>query len=474
MPSSSKILKDPSFPGGGSIVEGSFSVNFDDDFNVSSIIEHKTTNPTTGGSEVVLDPTSDKFNKLLKSGTVNTARNVAKYGSTTDSYESLTEGDEVAHLSDEQLQNEFIIQKKKLDNENQNNIEDANDEQNIATSAFAAYGYGGDRRVAPTTEYKDKKIFAYPLDIDTNQDHMKITRYEYFRPATKSENEPSVNAARRAAYFSRKTSGFGGGDLLEDSKIEGAIILPMPKVVDTNGAEWGESKVNVFGLAVGEIAAAAGLGEIGSKKFSKFNAKGAAKQIERDARKSLDKRDDLALGGKKGSFGDGAQLLMASAVTGVANAAGANISQNEFLARTGGRVLNPNAELLFQGPVLRDFNFDFTMIARSREEGDEIRKIIRFLKVGMAPRYQNQVFLRTPKIFKLEYKRGIRHLNTVNRFNPSGLALRTLAVDYAPNGYWSAYQDSQPIALRMSLNFAELKPIYDDDQNDSPEGSVGY
>ena len=114
------------------------------------------------------------------------------------------------------------------------------------------------------------------------------------------------------------------------------------------------------------------------------------------------------------------------------------------------------------------------MIARSREEGDEIRKIIRFLKVGMAPRYQNQVFLRTPKIFKLEYKRGTRHLNTVNRFNPSGLALRTLAVDYAPNGYWSAYRDSQPVSVRISVNFAELRPIYQQDQEKTDIDSVGF
>jgi hypothetical protein len=65
-------------------------------------------------------------------------------------------------------------------------------------------------------------------------------------------------------------------------------------------------------------------------------------------------------------------------------------------------------------------------------------------------------------------------LDTVNRFNPGGLALRTIAVDYAPNGYWSAYQDSQPVAIRMSLNFAELRPIFSSDQEKTPAGSVGY
>ena len=461
--SSSKIITDPEQVTGVTSVEGSFSVNFDDDGNISSMVEH------VGDKRTALDPNGTKFQSLLLTDAVNDARNVAKFGTNTDAYEDLSGARLITGVPSQtadQLEDNFTALKKKLDNEEQLALENAAADQSIATSAFASYGYGQNRKnLSSGTEGVNGGVLAYPLDIDTDQDHMKITRYEYFRPP----NDP----AKRREYFSRKTSGPGGRDLLSSSQREGTIILPMPKVVDTNGAEWGESKINVIGLAAGELAAGLGLGEIGSKKFSTFNVKNSAKKLESQARKKLDKQFS-DLGGKRGTFGDGAQILMATAVEGVAQAAGANITQNEFLARTGGRVLNPNAELLFQGPVLRDFNFDFTMIARSRDEGDEIRKIIRFLKIGMAPRYQNQTFLRTPKIFKLEYKRGNRDLNTVNRFNPSGLALRTLAVDYAPNGYWSAYQDSQPIALRMTLNFAELKPIYDDDQESSPKGSVGY
>ena len=47
-------------------------------------------------------------------------------------------------------------------------------------------------------------------------------------------------------------------------------------------------------------------------------------------------------------------------------------------------------------------------------------------------------------------------------------------VDYAPNGYWSAYRDSQPVALKIDLNFTELRPIYEGDQAITPEDSVGY
>ena len=42
-------------------------------------------------------------------------------------------------------------------------------------------------------------------------------------------------------------------------KYTGGVILPMPKVSDSNGAEWGKSDLNVFGL--GFVSMAGGLME---------------------------------------------------------------------------------------------------------------------------------------------------------------------------------------------------------------------
>ena len=176
-------------------------------------------------------------------------------------------------------------------------------------------------------------------------------------------------------------------------------------------------------------------------------------------------------------FTVGGQAVAADSITKLNGLLGANFDTDVFLARTGGRVLNPNAEMLFQGPVIRDFSFEFQMIARSKKEGEEIREIIRFFKLGMAPKFQNIAFLANPDVFKLEYKNGPGEndiLKTVNRFNPGGLALTTLKTDYAPNGYWAAYTDSQPVAIKLSLAFTELRPIYEGDQRDTPEDSVGY
>ena len=92
----------------------------------------------------------------------------------------------------------------------------------------------------------------------------------------------------------------------------------------------------------------------------------------------------------------------------------------------------------------------------------------------MAPKFRSTTFLTNPDVFMLDYRNGNGTLNTVNRFSPGGLALTNMSVDYSPNGYWSAYRDSQPVAVKMDLNFTELRPIYEQDQLNTPENSVGY
>ena len=53
--SSSKIITDPEQVTGVTSVEGSFSVNFDDDGNISSMVEH------VGDKRTALDPNGTKF-----------------------------------------------------------------------------------------------------------------------------------------------------------------------------------------------------------------------------------------------------------------------------------------------------------------------------------------------------------------------------------------------------------------------------
>ena len=347
---------------------------------------------------------------------------------------------------------------------NQNVAKEKNKQFQELSFADAVSATTSDPYASNTTP--PRETLAYPYDLDRNQDHLKIVQYEYQRPATNATYASSPNASVR------KGQPYG--------KYTGGVLLPMPKVSDSNGAEWGKSDLNVFGLGV------AGLGGsvlkdiendrvIGSTLFGdiadKIGINNLDENLSEDA--AADQLRQNLVPKDKFDLKSTSQAGLAIATQELSKLAGVDISADEFLARSTGRILNPNAELLFQGPVLRDFGFKFLMIARSQREAEVIRKIIKFFKEGAAPVYDGgAALLSTPNVFQLEYKAGDTLLNTVNKFNE--MALRTITVDYAPDGFWSAYQDSHPVAVVMSLQFSELRPIYREDHKKTGDSSVGY
>ena len=414
-----------------------------------------------------IPPKGSEFASVSSSEESLDAYRVAKYGSNKT---GAAEETSVAKLSDEELQDYYDKEVKKAANEQ---FVDNVSEQPIAFTTPRDTGSGyvsGNARAGTSSD-----IMAYPLDIDTKQDHFKITKYKYVRP-----NINQSKSARVKKIDGKDTN--VAGDSVIGSKLDGSIILPMPKATDANAAQWGGSDLTVTDLAALQTAktidqgAGAAINEIlrGTTGRSLSGLKQdqiSANQAERARRDKLGQNESIA-----GNIISGGQAITAQSISKLTGLLGANFDTDTFLARTGGRVLNPNAEMLFQGPVIRDFSFEFQMIARSRKEGEEIRKIIRFLKLGMAPKFQNIAFLANPDVFKLEYRNYTNGtLKTVNRFNPGGLALTALKTDYAPNGYWAAYTDSQPVALKLAMSFTELRPIYHGDQaKEELDGTVGY
>ena len=424
---------------------------------------------TDGTVNTPVDPSGSEWNTVSNSDEAKSAYNLQ--------INHRDKGDDIVVADKDTLDTRFNQETKKFANqaaaqEERNQQNNINIGTETPSTAYATYKQSRGRKAFA-------EFYTYPLDIDPLQDHMKISKYKYKRPSVQGSRPATstdvVKPLSRSQKQRKARTGYNPpkkvigtlnkpGDSMLGSELEGSVILPMPKVVDTNGAEWGESELNILGLAAASLAGNFIGG--GDKNDPDFKA---AKKIAKRLKKNPDRTS---------GFGDVKNAVVAAtAAEASVRATGQTITQDELLARSSGRVLNPNAELLFQGPVLRDFNFDFLMIARSRQEGIQIRKIIKWFKLGMAPQFNSSTFLSTPDIFTLEYKRGqgrMDQLNTVNRFSPGGLALRTIAVDYAPNGYWSAYQDSQPVAVKMSLNFAELRPIYKSDHERLPENSVGY
>jgi len=153
-------------------------------------------------------------------------------------------------------------------------------------------------------------------------------------------------------------------------------------------------------------------------------------------------------------------------------AVGANV-----VGRATGMVINPNLELLFNGPNLRTFNFNFRLTPRFKEESEIIREIIFAFKRNMAvQRSKANLFLRSPRLFQLKYiyKEGNQH-PYLNKFKPC--AMTNFQVNYTPDGSYATFDQTGSLtAYDLTMSFSEVMPIYanDFDKTDDNPKDMGY
>ena len=304
-------------------------------------------------------------------------------------------------------------------------------------------------------------VFSYPVDIDVNQDHIQISQYKYKRPGTGSGAREGSHQRANASAPGASTKGM---------KYEGTIVLPMPKVSDSNAANWGKSEMDAMELMKLQ-AAGIGLG-MGQRGLDERQEQSMLGSGSGEGFAGSRVGGGQATRGQKGEyFWQNLPLPFLAKKT--EEAIGGNVKADDALGRTRGQIMNPNAELLFQGTSLREFGFKWQMVARSSREGQMIRQIIRKFKIGAAPKFNNTALMEFPDIWHIKYMKGKNELMTANRFEQ--LALTSISVDYAPDGNWTAYDDSQPVSIRMELNFKELRPIWrTHHEKFAPAMSVGY
>jgi hypothetical protein len=147
-----------------------------------------------------------------------------------------------------------------------------------------------------------------------------------------------------------------------------------------------------------------------------------------------------------------------------------------LLSRLTGAISNPNMELLFQGPQLRTFNFNFKLSPRSRDEAAEVKRIINFFKRNMAvQRSSEALFLKAPNVFDIQYlyAEGNSDHEGLNKIK-GPCALTNCAVNYTPTGSYMTFFDEKNqsmVSYDLSLTFNELEPVYEDEY----EGhTIGY
>ena len=69
-----------------------------------------------------------------------------------------------------------------------------------------------------------------------------------------------------------------------------------------------------------------------------------------------------------------------------------NMDVQSLNALTGGRVMNPYQEQIFQQMNFRSHSFSFKLVARNIKEAQEIEKILKYFKAGALPEYINGGF----------------------------------------------------------------------------------
>lgn len=285
------------------------------------------------------------------------------------------------------------------------------------------------------------KALIYPIDMSPVQDRIEFRMIKY---SPKGLGDPNGAVADSISGFSARRDPYAVNTL-------GSVFLPIQNgIMDNNAVGWGQGDISPFDAAKAKIFI----------EGMKNGMTAAAETAERTANQATSDAN-------KGSVKSAAAAIFTDQVLG----------KPGILSRTTGAIINPNVELLFNGPALRPFTFTFKMSGRSKEEANEIKKIIYFFKKGMAVKQTKQgLFLKAPNTFTIKYKHGAEKehpgLNLIKE-----CALTSCSVNYTPDGYYSTHEDGNLIAYEMQLQFTELEPIYYDDYdyNGTPSKSpIGY
>lgn len=333
----------------------------------------------------------------------------------------------------------------------------------------------------------------YPIDAmystspksTVNQDHIRILQYTYRAPSSFILGQDSD---------SNLSTGLSQGMPRRSPLKEylGLVKLPMPtNISDSNNVNWGEDRMNqltaamtasVMGNKVGSaigvgagsaiaggpgaligLLLSAGMGDAEIKKaFTGSNFQGGLN--------ALTKGMDQILNGSNPQ----GMILGTAMSSKILAMGGFEVDPNAILSRGAGVAPQSNLELLFQSPALRTFDFAWKMTPRSEREARITKNIVRFFKQGMAARKEEglaggpSIFLGAPNIFQVQYKtNNNQDIEALNRIKTC--ACTGCAVNYTPDGVWSAYEKGQPVSTVMSLRFAELEPIYDTDYQEAIE-----
>ena len=287
-----------------------------------------------------------------------------------------------------------------------------------------------------------------PISPDT--DYVSIDFFNYIKPFS----DPAMEGAKNTGGLYQNFGGFSE-EALTKERAEGykSILLFMPEDVQTQyGANWGG-----VGVGVGQANAAA---FIGGKTGLDFG-------------KAFGNTFEATTGGLKTLGYDLAKQALNKGL-------GGSLTTNQLMGGVSGTIINPNVELMYEAPELRGFNLNFKMMPRSETEAKNIFTICQTLKKAMLPSFGGKVantfesgaLLTIPKIVSAKFMTGNKLNKYVTQYKPC--AITNVNINYTPDGSYATYEDGSPVATLLSIQFKELKLIFENEIPLSDEPVASY
>ena len=207
------------------------------------------------------------------------------------------------------------------------------------------------------------------------------------------------------------------------------------------------------------------------------------------------------------------QTALNTAVLNSIPGVGGNLDFNDVSGASRGIVINPNAELLYDSPEMREIGMIFKLVPRNAEESLVIKRICNFFRQSSMPRWgglnqqggeladgekvdivngetptevgegstkaerKSQIdlgsrdnWIQVPDLCKFQFMTGHSENPYINKFKPC--AISGVEVNYTPDGTYASHKDGAPVAIELRLNFMETKLIFADEV--TTDGTVSY
>ena len=482
-------------PSGPNIVVGNNRV--DDAAKYESILTHPNTKKALIGKLLELNHYADA-NKLDKNELLKRMRVKDNDGSQflADEFEKIIKLSKDGKINDLEVNNQGIVKVElKEDNNNIKKIEEIENENgektfseeiqntsnkiqsnepvftpvvaSLGTTALndaaddflQSFGASDDGFVA--LKYPHDAVYGLSGEFG-GQDHIIIEQFQYKAPQSNliAKDKKGQPLSEKTDLYLKPTLQNQRNSVLR--KFMGVVKLPIPNNLSlTNGVGWGDGRANPL-----ELAAFMTANSTLNQAITQNEIGGAISNFAGDIGGVI---ESIGKGALKDSAG---QAISAIASQFLLGRAGINVDANQMLARTVGVNINPNLELLFNGPKLRNFSFSFNFAPNDELDASVMRKIQKFFKIGMAPirNTANLIFLGSPNIFRIRYR-----TNQSDRIGGLPMhklcALTACEINFTPDGVYQSYDDSSvgssPVRTIMNLNFSELTPLFQDDYTGS-------